>query len=252
MSSGELYYAADRGDVNAVKRLLASGADPNKGDFVGRNTPLVAAVIHGDLEIVKMLLDKGADPNIPIRKALESSTPVSTYEFSASPTYWAIDKQRPDILRYLLMRGAKIPLLKPSDVDGLIEHRAIAYRSDAEAAALRKELRNLVMSAMQKQTTLPPPVPSPTPSDRISRSWNPASLKSTETRTPQTPIIPAIPASLFVPSGRPTQAQRKAAERRRTVKRAGRKMSRAYCRKTVCARMGFSQKASCRPYKNCY
>jgi hypothetical protein len=29
-------------------------------------------------------------------------------------------------------------------------------------------------------------------------------------------------------------------------------MSKKYCRKTPCRRMGFTQKASCRPYKNCY
>lgn len=37
--------------------------------------------------------------------------------------------------------------------------------------------------------------------------------------------------------------------RRRKTRR---KMSKKYCRKTTCRRMGFSQKASCRPYKNCY
>lgn len=31
-----------------------------------------------------------------------------------------------------------------------------------------------------------------------------------------------------------------------------RKMSRKYCKKTPCRKMGFTQKASCRPYKNCY
>lgn len=31
-----------------------------------------------------------------------------------------------------------------------------------------------------------------------------------------------------------------------------RKMSRKYCRRTTCKKMGFSQKASCRPYKNCF
>ena len=31
-----------------------------------------------------------------------------------------------------------------------------------------------------------------------------------------------------------------------------RKMSRKYCKKTPCKKMGFSQKASCRPYKNCF
>lgn len=31
-----------------------------------------------------------------------------------------------------------------------------------------------------------------------------------------------------------------------------RKYSKSYCEKTPCGKMGFSQKASCRPYKNCY
>jgi len=35
-------------------------------------------------------------------------------------------------------------------------------------------------------------------------------------------------------------------------RRTRRPMSRKYCKKTPCRRMGFTQKASCRPYKNCY
>ena len=31
-----------------------------------------------------------------------------------------------------------------------------------------------------------------------------------------------------------------------------RKYSQSYCKSTPCAEMGFTQKASCRPYKNCY
>lgn len=38
--------------------------------------------------------------------------------------------------------------------------------------------------------------------------------------------------------------------RRRFKKK--RLMSRKYCKKTPCRRMGFTQKASCRQYKNCY
>ena len=34
--------------------------------------------------------------------------------------------------------------------------------------------------------------------------------------------------------------------------RRRRKYTRRYCKKTPCRRMGFTQKASCRPYKNCY
>jgi hypothetical protein len=40
--------------------------------------------------------------------------------------------------------------------------------------------------------------------------------------------------------------------RKRRKFRKTRKMSRKYCKKTPCRRMGFTQKASCRPYKNCY
>lgn len=31
-----------------------------------------------------------------------------------------------------------------------------------------------------------------------------------------------------------------------------RKYSKSYCESTSCGEMGFTQKASCRPYKNCY
>ena len=31
-----------------------------------------------------------------------------------------------------------------------------------------------------------------------------------------------------------------------------RKYSQSYCKSTPCDKMGFTQKASCRPYKNCY
>lgn len=31
-----------------------------------------------------------------------------------------------------------------------------------------------------------------------------------------------------------------------------RKYSQSYCKNTPCDKMGFTQKASCRPYKNCY
>jgi hypothetical protein len=31
-----------------------------------------------------------------------------------------------------------------------------------------------------------------------------------------------------------------------------RRFKKSYCKKTPCGKMGFTQKASCRPYKNCY
>lgn len=43
-----------------------------------------------------------------------------------------------------------------------------------------------------------------------------------------------------------------AAGRRRKTFKKKRLMSRKYCKKTSCRKMGFTQRASCRPYKNCY
>jgi len=41
-------------------------------------------------------------------------------------------------------------------------------------------------------------------------------------------------------------------EKEQSNDKGTRKMSKSYCEKTLCKDMGFSQKASCRPYKNCY
>lgn len=50
---------------------------------------------------------------------------------------------------------------------------------------------------------------------------------------------------------RTVNAAAAAGGRRKTFKKK-RLMSKKYCKKTPCKRMGFTQKASCRPYKNCY
>lgn len=58
----ELCFAATRGDVEAVKRLLKSGANPDGRDrFSG--SALEAAATGGFTEIVSLLIHKGADVN---------------------------------------------------------------------------------------------------------------------------------------------------------------------------------------------
>jgi len=59
--------------------------------------------------------------------------------------------------------------------------------------------------------------------------------------------IPGTTQSAPLPEG---HSQRGGRTRRRFKKK--RLMSRKYCKKTPCRHMGFTQKASCRPYKNCY
>ena len=58
----QLHFAAQDGNVEKVKRLLAAGYQPNLFDDLGK-TPLHYAAEHGHLEVMHVLLDCGADVN---------------------------------------------------------------------------------------------------------------------------------------------------------------------------------------------
>jgi ankyrin repeat protein len=61
-ANGILLEASENGDIEAVQKSLADGADPNIKDGRGMR-PLLWAALRGHLEIVKTLLEKGADIN---------------------------------------------------------------------------------------------------------------------------------------------------------------------------------------------
>ena len=61
-SCDDLHWAAERGDIEAVKALLAAGHDPNVFDDISF-TPLHYAAREGHLEIIRLLLQAGADVN---------------------------------------------------------------------------------------------------------------------------------------------------------------------------------------------
>ena len=60
--SEPLFEAVDVGDLDALKKLIANGADVN---IKGENglTALIMAIQHSDLEMVELLLKEGANPN---------------------------------------------------------------------------------------------------------------------------------------------------------------------------------------------
>ncbi|MCG7213169.1 ankyrin repeat domain-containing protein [Paenibacillus mucilaginosus] len=58
-----LLQAAERKDVDSVRRLVKEGADVNVQDSKGR-TPAMIATYNHDVATVKVLLDAGADVNI--------------------------------------------------------------------------------------------------------------------------------------------------------------------------------------------
>ena len=58
-----LTEAVLRSDHDAMRQIIATGADQNEFDDF-RMMPLLWAIMRGDIAAVKMLLEKGADPNV--------------------------------------------------------------------------------------------------------------------------------------------------------------------------------------------
>jgi hypothetical protein len=69
----KLVTAAEKGNFEAVKKMLEYGANPNMKNGDG-NTPLGLAAEKGHTEMVKVLLEYGANPNM---KNGNGSTPLS-------------------------------------------------------------------------------------------------------------------------------------------------------------------------------
>lgn len=67
MSGGDwkdMFYAAERGDVDLVRYHIRNGIDPNYQHPEFLTTALVEAVKSNQLEVVKYLVDNGAKPSI--------------------------------------------------------------------------------------------------------------------------------------------------------------------------------------------
>jgi len=61
VASGELVQAARRGDLDAVAAAVSSGADVNETDDFGQ-TALMCMAQQAEFDAVKLLLAAGADP----------------------------------------------------------------------------------------------------------------------------------------------------------------------------------------------
>src|SRR5262249_39195332 len=90
----DLLAAAKKGDVAAVKALLAKGVDVNSKSEYGV-TALAFAADKGHLEVVKLLIERKADLNSK-----------DTF-YKATPLDWALMRDRADIVRVLIQAGAQ-------------------------------------------------------------------------------------------------------------------------------------------------
>lgn len=92
----DLWDAAGRGDVAAVRRLLAEGADVNARTRYGA-TALFFAADKARLDVVSLLLEKGADPN------------VKDSFYGATPLDWAMNHDATEVVLLLVQKGANDP-----------------------------------------------------------------------------------------------------------------------------------------------
>jgi cytohesin len=95
----ELSMAAEEGNIETVKQLLAAGRDVNTKAYGGR-TPLHHAAGYGHKEIAELLIAKGADVNA--RNELMDATPL----FMRLPFGAAAGHK--EIIELLIAKGADV------------------------------------------------------------------------------------------------------------------------------------------------
>ena len=142
----ESYY----GDINEVRRLLESGANPNIKDPTYDEdawTPLLYASSYGFYEVSNLLLDYGADPNIPD-------------DWGQTPLMWASYKGHEEIVRLLLESGAD-PNIKDDDGDNAL---IIAERKEKEAIYTKEDYQ-IIIDLLKKYMVFDEPFDEPSPPD---------------------------------------------------------------------------------------
>ncbi len=93
--SSDLFAAIQLNDFDAVKRLIANGADVNASSKIG-NTPLHWAAKYGHAAIVEYLVSHGADVNASNR-------------FGYTPLHWAARSGHAAIIDILERADANEP-----------------------------------------------------------------------------------------------------------------------------------------------
>lgn len=94
-SSDALHKAAERGDLDEIKKLLAANADINSQDGKDGETPLLRAITRSQTEAAKLLIESGADVNLGRKR--DGQTPLEMAE----------SRERTEIVALLKAKGAK-------------------------------------------------------------------------------------------------------------------------------------------------
>ena len=94
-SSISIHKAAEKGDLEAIKKHIAAGTNINTKDGAAGETPLHRAITRGQTEAAKLLIEKGCDINIG--RTRDGDTPLDMAE----------GRGRTEIAKLLREKGAK-------------------------------------------------------------------------------------------------------------------------------------------------
>ena len=90
-----IHEAAEKGDLETIKKHIAAKTDINSQDGKDGETPLHRAITKGQTEAAKLLIESGADGNIGRKK--DGQTPLAMAE----------GRGRDEIAQLLKAKGAK-------------------------------------------------------------------------------------------------------------------------------------------------
>ena len=96
--SKDIWEAARKGDIKAVKHHLDAGVDVNLKDEFGKLTPLHEAATYGHKEVAELLIAEGADVNAEI---------MSVKFRGETALDWAIAFKETELTDLLRKHGAK-------------------------------------------------------------------------------------------------------------------------------------------------
>jgi ankyrin repeat protein len=113
-----LHLAASRNQHDAIRLLIARGADLDRRDFPDDATPLHFAAVHGDLDTIKLLVAAGAD--------IEGKG--DDYEVGVLGWATCFRQVRQDVADYLLSHGATLNLWTAIALDRADDARAMLTR----------------------------------------------------------------------------------------------------------------------------
>ena len=106
-----LHFAAREGQFDAIRELVAAGADVNVVAATDRMSVMTTAIINGYFDVAKFLLDHGADPNLAATGGLAPLFATIDQAWAARTWYPAASSEQQqirhlDLMKALLAHGA--------------------------------------------------------------------------------------------------------------------------------------------------